>query len=66
MATTTLAFRIKHSGTITEESCLRVAPFLSCPIPTIEWLKKGNLLEDALNAVRLDYLAVMDQRGGSR
>ena len=32
MATTTLVFRIKHSGTINEEATLMVALFLSCSI----------------------------------
>ena len=56
-AITTLATRTKHNGTIDEEGYLRVALFLSCFILAIEWLKKGNLLEDVLNAVRLDYSA---------
>lgn len=34
-----------------------VALFLSCFILMIERFKKGNLLEDVLNAVRLDYSA---------
>ena len=56
-AITTLATRTKHNGTIDEEGYLRVALFLGCSILMIERLKKGNLLEDVLNAVRLDYSA---------
>ena len=65
-AITTLATRTKHNGTIDEEGYLRVALFLGCSILMIERFKRGNLLGYALNAVRVDYLAVIDQRGGSR
>ena len=46
-----MAQKGRNVDSLKRSGYLRVALFLSCSILAIEWLKKGNLQKDTLNAV---------------